>query len=484
MFRIRNTVFIATSDKISTPSSLIASMMTMMIWLCCTIILFLLPNVGVHSFSLSLIYGNTNIGPSAPYYMRNIPPFTSSASSLLKINNNLSLIHCSSSSSHSPSFRATTTFLCATGSGNKADDGSGSGDEEIDLADRDWRAFRARLVMGGNDDTGGNTDDNIGNTSNDDDGDDDNMAKVEDSDDFDGIGSIFSSTPVVSESTSDDQQQQQQQQKMTPLEPSQWAYDSGHVIEQGAVILGGVERDNPGFGLRQQYFHKAVILVLSHEPDKFTRGILLNMPTDVRVGDDINPGVTWRIWFGGDVGGLDSDNVEIVCLHSIPRKGKEVDGRRGNDAVDAASVKVMGDIRWTTFQNAKHLVKSGDATVDEFWVFAGYAGLFFFFKIWGFHCTFYIISISLYLYSCRISLFINNTGWGPSQLKGELDRGSWYMCSTDPGTLLQELAKQAKYSDPRDAGIDTWEMLMGMIGRGSAADDSVGGFGDLMLKEW
>ena len=108
----------------------------------------------------------------------------------------------------------------------------------------------------------------------------------------------------------------------------------------------------------------------------------------------------------------------------------------------------------------------------------------FFYLIWGFHCTFYIISISLYLYSCRISLFINNTGWGPSQLKGELDRGSWYMCSTDPGTLLQELAKQAKYSDPRDAGIDTWEMLMGMIGRGAAADDSVGGFGDLMLKEW
>ena len=37
-----------------------------------------------------------------------------------------------------------------------------------------------------------------------------------------------------------------------------WAYESGGVIEKGAVILGAVG-DVPstiGFGLRQQYFHK------------------------------------------------------------------------------------------------------------------------------------------------------------------------------------------------------------------------------------
>ena len=67
---------------------------------------------------------------------------------------------------------------------------------------------------------------------------------------------------------------------------------------------------------------------------------------------------------------------------------------------------------------------------------------------------------------------------------GELDRKSWYMCATDSQTLLKELAKQSAYTDPRDAGLDTWELLMNMIGRGETADDCSGDFEDLMLKEW
>lgn len=77
-----------------------------------------------------------------------------------------------------------------------------------------------------------------------------------------------------------------------------------------------------------------------------------------------------------------------------------------------------------------------------------------------------------------------NAGWGPSQLSGELDRKSWYMCATDSQTLLQELARQSKGVDPRDAGLETWELLMGMIGRGEAANECSGSFDDLMLKEW
>jgi putative AlgH/UPF0301 family transcriptional regulator len=67
---------------------------------------------------------------------------------------------------------------------------------------------------------------------------------------------------------------------------------------------------------------------------------------------------------------------------------------------------------------------------------------------------------------------------------GELERKSWYMVATDSQTLLQELAKQADGADPRDAGLDTWDLLMRMIGRGETADEYSEDFDDLVLKEW
>jgi len=67
----------------------------------------------------------------------------------------------------------------------------------------------------------------------------------------------------------------------------------------------------------------------------------------------------------------------------------------------------------------------------------------------------------------------------------ELDRDSWYMVATDSQTLLQELSRHSTTdSDPRDAGLETWLLLMNMIGRGETADDCVCEFDDLMLKEF
>jgi hypothetical protein len=50
--------------------------------------------------------------------------------------------------------------------------------------------------------------------------------------------------------------------------------------------------------------------------------------------DDENEGLKWRVWFGGDVQGLDSLLPDIVCLHSL----------RSKEARDA-SVSVMKDIQ-------------------------------------------------------------------------------------------------------------------------------------------
>ena len=299
----------------------------------------------------------------------------------------------------------------ARGDDNAADNDD---DDDIDLSDQDWRTFRAKLVM--KEPTEEDTSRSSPSAT--------SEAFLEAEDDLDGIGAVFASSGELSPSS------------FTPLDPDQWAYDSGKLIEEGAVILGGVEQDF-GFGLRQQYFHKVCILVLNHDENQFTKGIILNRPTEKYLDDDLNPGVRWRIWFGGDVQGLDSILPDITCLHSLK-----------NDATEKVSVKVMKDVQCTTFENAKKLVKAGEAEPSDFWVFAGYAG------------------------------------WGPQQLAGELDRKSWYMCATDSQTLLKELARQSAGADPRDAGLDVWELLMSMIGRGATADECSGDFEDLMLKEW
>ena len=73
----------------------------------------------------------------------------------------------------------------------------------------------------------------------------------------------------------------------------EWAYNAGNLVEQGSLLMGGSELEF-GFGLRQQYFHKCVLLILAHKPD-FTRGVIVNRPTNRRTSKG------WRVWFGGDV---------------------------------------------------------------------------------------------------------------------------------------------------------------------------------------
>ena len=64
-----------------------------------------------------------------------------------------------------------------------------------------------------------------------------------------------------------------------------------------------------------------------------------------------------------DVQGLNSPKPDIVCLHSLK-----------NEQAANASIKVMKDIQWTSFENAKRLVQIGAAQPTDFWVFMGYAG--------------------------------------------------------------------------------------------------------------
>ena len=70
--------------------------------------------------------------------------------------------------------------------------------------------------------------------------------------------------------------------------------DGGYVyesplIEQGTVLLGGTKQ-NFGFALRQQFFHKCVLLLLEHD-EQFTKGIILNRPSALEMDG-------YRLWCG------------------------------------------------------------------------------------------------------------------------------------------------------------------------------------------
>jgi Uncharacterized ACR, COG1678 len=310
---------------------------------------------------------------SKPFYLVDsfTPPITTTTTTTTTT---ASTIQTSITSSNHQRYNPSHNFghlgpLCAKSRGR--DDGEAPGDddngEELIIQDQDWRAFRAKLVMSEKKDSSTSSSSATGTssppasppsfttstsstslttpTTNVDDG-------FDDLGDLDGIGSLFkdafvesttsssiTTTPSITSSTGASKSYMAAD-AMTPLDPSQWAYDSGDVIEKGAVILGGVEQDF-GFGLRQQYFHKAAILVLDHS-NTFTKGVLLNRPTDLTLEDDVNPGLQWRVWFGGDVEGLKAKHPDIVCIHSLK-----------NEKATKASVPVMKDIQWTTFANAK-----------------------------------------------------------------------------------------------------------------------------------
>ena len=269
-----------------------------------------------------------------------------------------------------------------------------------DLDPDDWRAFRARLVLGANNDE-----------------------------------SSSSNTESLGRSTA-------------------WAYDSGDVIEPGSIILAKVEPEFCYFGLHQQYFHKSVMLVTHHKENIFTRGIILNRPSNLFLSDDDfldedgEPFVkggdkhqddSWRIWFGGDVNGLYSDDPEIICLHSISTK-----------IAQQHSEEIIKNVMMTNYEGARKIIDAGEAESSDFWVFAGYAG------------------------------------WNAGQLLDELKRESWYMVSADSETVWSELVRQRDEdnADPRDAGLQTWTMLMGMIGKEHEAQQLGESFADLTLKEW
>jgi hypothetical protein len=119
---------------------------------------------------------------------------------------------------------STTTIF---GKSFDSDDEDDDDDESLALRAEDWRAFRAKLVMA--EQKSAAASETKSETK---------SVPIEEDGDLDGIGSLFSDD-FVSEESKSSASSSSVLTGMTPLDPSQFAYDSGDMIEQGSVILGG-----------------------------------------------------------------------------------------------------------------------------------------------------------------------------------------------------------------------------------------------------
>jgi putative AlgH/UPF0301 family transcriptional regulator len=265
----------------------------------------------------------------------------------------------------------------------------------------------------------------------------------------------------------------------------QWAYETGDFVERGSIVISVPSSNeilNDIDALNNVCYRKSIVLVLDVGPN-FMQGIVLNRPTNIGVKDGmqfVQPGhgelydnemgfclgdncdmeekdkpvqsARWKVWFGGEIGGPYSDNPQVMCLHSLMI----------DSAIDISNAVLPG-IFVTSFDNAQNLVKAGEANPSDFWLFCG--------------------------------IF----GWETSTFYREMhEEGLWHIVSTDSETILEELnmlrceedeeiamAQNCDVDhDPRNAGLNTWSMLMEKIGLEPEANRSEDSFGDLMLHEW
>jgi putative transcriptional regulator len=154
--------------------------------------------------------------------------------------------------------------------------------------------------------------------------------------------------------------------------------DDGIVV--GRLLVATPMLDDPNF-------RRGVVLVVEHDPQEGTLGVVLNRPTDVPVDRVLPPWATLvtgpSVVFQGGPVALDS----ALALARVPGQESPL-GWRALDGVPALSRLGLVDL------DAPPEVLAAEVT--EFRVFAGYAG------------------------------------WGAGQLRSEIDEGAWFVLPSEP----------------------------------------------------
>jgi putative transcriptional regulator len=153
-------------------------------------------------------------------------------------------------------------------------------------------------------------------------------------------------------------------------------------------------------------FRRTVVLVVEDEPEEGTLGVVLNRPTEVPVGQVLEP---WTdlvsdpsvVFQGGPVSPNSALGLAIVPGEDEPVGWRELE-----------SPVLVGRIGLVDLETPPQLLAGG---IASFRVFAGYAG------------------------------------WGPGQLQAEIDEGAWYVLAAEPadafapepGLLWQAVLRRA-----------------------------------------
>jgi len=180
------------------------------------------------------------------------------------------------------------------------------------------------------------------------------------------------------------------------IDEGRWAYETGDLVERGSIVVSvpsSSEFLNDIDALNNVCYRKSIVLVLDVGPN-FIQGIVLNRPTNIGVKEGmqfVQPGhgevfedemgsclgdgceiddygapissARWKVWFGGAVAGPYSDNPQVACLHSV-----------STDSAMDVSNSVLPGIFITSFDGAETIIKAGDATPSDFWLFSGICG--------------------------------------------------------------------------------------------------------------
>ena len=189
-----------------------------------------------------------------------------------------------------------------------------------------------------------------------------------------------------------------------------WAYETP-LLEAGCLLLGGTEQDF-GFGLRQQYFHKCVLLLTQHD-EFFTRGVIVNRPSRRTVRG-------WTVWCGGDVeeGGVFAPHGGAVRIGRRRRKvlvHRKIEGAASCTEVNKDPIPPPLRMRTKPWSGATR---------------------------------------------SRTHVPLRLRGWAPKQLDGEVERSSWHVASVDGGTLVKDLLAREDDEDlpVRRRRLGTWAL--------------------------
>ena len=260
---------------------------------------------------------------------------------------------------------------------------------------------------------------------------------------------------------------------------STFAYESP-LIEVGACLLDtDMLRRTEMFGYptvrptEQAFFHKSVMLIMEHDPERGTSAVILNRPSAMYMDG-------WRLWYGGPCGagglfGVDyvvtddgtitklsadretPDTREFHCLHSLGAGGRSWRGVTEGEEAEAASQLVLPGLWTTSLEGARQLVEGGGADKRD------------------------------------LCLAVGSARWRPGQLEEEIARGSWAAVTTDSRSLVDVTWPADVVDPPRDGmaslhaldGLAAWEALAVAVGCVAGGDALKRGTqGDGQLAEW